>query len=56
MATTPGVDAPGNMTPGLSAAQRAWGMLPDSDWFIEGMYGSYGMNWYAYNARKDFMI
>jgi prepilin-type N-terminal cleavage/methylation domain-containing protein/prepilin-type processing-associated H-X9-DG protein len=55
-AKRPGIDSNGDRTPGLEVAETAWGMLPDAHWYIEGMYGSYGFNWYAYNAKKNKMI
>jgi prepilin-type processing-associated H-X9-DG protein len=36
-------------TEGGNHPNAAWGILPQGAWFVEGMYGSYGLNWNIYN-------
>jgi len=31
----------------------AWGKLPNTDWFVAGMYGSYGINFQIYNPHPS---
>ena len=52
-AAKPGVNSAGNPVGGIAVAKAAWGLLkydPGKNWFIDGMLGSYGLNFYAYDA------
>jgi prepilin-type processing-associated H-X9-DG protein len=52
VAAVPAVDSNGQLT-GVQQPYAAWGRLPNAEWFIEDMYGSYGMNWYCYNPTRE---
>ena len=48
------LDESGRAVPtGVRQPYAAWGELDGTEWFVKGMYGSYGINWMAYNPYPE---